>query len=85
MVLAQALGLPTASVTTGRAGERSDLLVERYDRHVDHGAVTRLHQEDFCQALGLPPAAKYEFNGTGVSRALACRCIRGGQGAYDRC
>jgi hypothetical protein len=25
-----------------------------------------LHQEDFCQALGRPPAAKYEFNGTGT-------------------
>ena len=28
--------------------------------------MRRLHQEDFCQALGRPPVAKYEFNGTGT-------------------
>jgi serine/threonine-protein kinase HipA len=26
----------------------------------------RLHQEDFCQALGKPPSAKYEANQTGI-------------------
>ena len=26
----------------------------------------RLHQEDFCQALGKPPAAKYESNQSGI-------------------
>lgn len=36
------------------------LVVERYDRETDpDGAVTRLHQEDACQALGLPVSAKY--------------------------
>lgn len=36
------------------------LVVERYDREIGpHGAVTRLHQEDACQALGLPVSAKY--------------------------
>ena len=33
---------------------------------MDDGAVQRLHQEDFCQALEKPPAAKYERNRTGV-------------------
>ena len=28
--------------------------------------MQRLHQEDFCQTLGRPTAAKYEFNGSGV-------------------
>ncbi len=40
------------------------LVVERYDRVIDAaGSVTRIHQEDFCQALGLPPERKYEEDG----------------------
>ncbi|MNI19697.1 Serine/threonine-protein kinase HipA [compost metagenome] len=66
MVLAARCGLPAAPVTTGRAGDRSYLLVDRYDRAGSAPAATRLHQEDFCQALGLPPGAKYERNQTGV-------------------
>ncbi|CAL4869191.1 Serine/threonine-protein kinase toxin HipA (plasmid) [Asticcacaulis sp. MM231] len=65
MVLARRCGLPTADVITGIAGERSYLLVTRYDRFDDNGRTRRLHQEDFCQALGRPPAAKYEHDGTG--------------------
>lgn len=66
MVLARRCGLKVAPVATGLAGDRSYLLVERYDREGEEGAVRRLHQEDFCQALGRPPAAKYEHNGSGM-------------------
>ncbi|MFM5885382.1 MAG: type II toxin-antitoxin system HipA family toxin [Novosphingobium sp.] len=66
MVLARRIGLNVAPVTTGIAGGRSYLLVERYDRTGTDIDVHRLHQEDFCQALARPPAAKYEFNGTGT-------------------
>jgi serine/threonine-protein kinase HipA len=66
MVLARRCGLGAAPVITGLAGERSYLLVSRYDREVDGDAVRRLHQEDFCQALGRPPSAKYEHNRSGV-------------------
>ena len=66
MVLARRCGLPTAPVTTGVAGARTYLLVDRYDRIEIDGQVTRLHQEDFCQALGRPPAAKYQHNQTGA-------------------
>lgn len=66
MVLARRIGLNVAPVTTNVAGERSYLLVERYDRTGTGNNFRRLHQEDFCQALGRPPAAKYEFNGTGT-------------------
>lgn len=65
MILANRIGLPTAPVTTGKAGERSYLLVTRYDRSDGESGTRRIHQEDFCQALGRPPAAKYEFNRTG--------------------
>lgn len=66
MVLAARCRLPVAPVTTGLAGDRSYLLVDRYDREGQAPTTTRLHQEDFCQALGLPPGAKYERNQTGV-------------------
>jgi serine/threonine-protein kinase HipA len=66
MVLARRCGLPVAEITTGLAGARSYLLVERYDRVADRDSARRLHQEDFCQAFGRPPAAKYEHNGSGI-------------------
>ena len=67
MVLARRCGLPTAPVTTGVAGARSYLLVTRYDRVERDGRTVRLHQEDFCQALGKPPVAKYQHNSSGVA------------------
>lgn len=66
MVLARRVGLDVAPVTTGRAGDRTYLLVGRYDRFRDGAVWRRHHQEDFCQALGLPPAAKYEHDGSGT-------------------
>lgn len=66
MVLASRCRMPAAPVTTGRVGDRCYLLVDRYDRAGQAPTATRLHQEDFCQALGLPPGAKYERNQTGV-------------------
>ncbi len=66
MVLARRAGLNVAPVTTGLAGARGYLLVDRYDRAIDGGAVRRLHQEDFCQATGRPPVAKYEHNHSGA-------------------
>ena len=65
MVLARRVGLSAAPVTTGRIGERAYLLVERYDRIREDGVVRRIHQEDFCQALGRAAGEKYENNQTG--------------------
>jgi serine/threonine-protein kinase HipA len=66
LTLARRLKIPTPNLSTGLAGERSYLLVKRYDRTDVGGRWRRLHQEDFCQALGLPPSAKYESNQTGI-------------------
>lgn len=39
-------------------------LVQRYDRvKTPEGALTRIHQIDFCQALNLPSSKKYEKEG----------------------
>jgi serine/threonine-protein kinase HipA len=68
MRLAAAAGLPAAAIETHEIGGTSFLLVERYDRHhrpVPNGAplVERLHQEDFCQALGIVSERKYQKEG----------------------
>lgn len=47
------------------------LLVERFDRKIENGAVTRRHQEDFAQALGLPASMKYERRGNEQKRFAA--------------
>lgn len=64
MRLAARMGLSVAPVQPGVVGDRSFLLVQRYDRRVEgEGTIERLHQEDFCQALGVPPARKYASEG----------------------
>ncbi len=65
MILAARCGLNVAEVVTGTAQQRSYCLVTRYDRETGPNGPRRLHQEDFCQALGRPPSAKYEHNQTG--------------------
>jgi serine/threonine-protein kinase HipA len=64
MKLAAAVGLTVAEVRVGQAGSTSYLEGDRYDRrlHPD-GGVDRLHQEDFCQALGIAPEFKYQVEG----------------------
>ncbi|MBK4216910.1 type II toxin-antitoxin system HipA family toxin [Paracoccus caeni] len=64
LTLARLVGLRAPDVSTGKAGRRLYLLVGRYDRLQQGEALRRLHQEDFCQALGLPPSAKYQHNQT---------------------
>jgi serine/threonine-protein kinase HipA len=61
---ADLLGLPAASSYVGQFGSERVIVVERYDRlpHRD-GTVTRIHQEDMCQALGQPPTSKYQNEG----------------------
>lgn len=66
LILAARCGIVAPKVETGRAGARTFLLVERYDRVAQDGRWRRLHQEDFCQALGKPPSAKYESNQSGI-------------------
>jgi serine/threonine-protein kinase HipA len=59
MKLAKACGLPVADVELRHIQDQTILLIERYDREKGK----RLHQEDFCQALGIVPFNKYENEG----------------------
>ena len=62
MKLAAAAGLDVAEVEIGIAGTHRFLQVRRYDR-TGPESHDRIHQEDFCQALGLPPDMKYQEEG----------------------
>lgn len=55
--VARHAGLTAADSRLARFDERDAIIVTRYDRTP---TSQRLHQEDFCQALGLDPQAKYE-------------------------
>jgi serine/threonine-protein kinase HipA len=61
--LAHALGLTVPRSQVLRFEDEAAIVVERYDRYLDGGAIIRIHQEDFCQALGVHPAKKYESEG----------------------
>ena len=64
MRLAAAAGLDVAAVEPRIVRDRTFLLVQRYDRsRGEDGGVRRIHQEDFCQALGVPPETKYASEG----------------------
>ena len=67
-LLAKACGIDVAEVDLV-PGVPGAIAVTRYDRRwlrasgTSKGAVMRLHQEDFCQALGLQPFYKYQPSG----------------------
>ena len=63
MMLAKSLGLPVPDVEV-RKGKHKAYIIKRYDRYPDaDGTLKRIHQEDFCQALGFYPDQKYESEG----------------------
>jgi serine/threonine-protein kinase HipA len=67
MKLAAAVGLPVAKTEIRRVEDVEYLLVERYDRiqrqSLEGATLERLHQEDFCQALGIVSENKYQKEG----------------------
>lgn len=64
MRLARRLGLPVADVELIEIEGRKLLAVQRFDRIIAaDGTVARVHQEDICQVMGIPPSQKYEENG----------------------
>ena len=61
LTLARASGLDTPAADFRVIGNTPCLLVARYDRRTGaEGRIQRIHQEDFCQALGFPPERKYQ-------------------------
>lgn len=79
MTLARHLGLSVPETELRTIGRHPCVLVRRYDRDIDEktGKVTRVHQEDFCQALGRLPEQKYQMEGGPVVREVV-RLLRSG-------
>lgn len=64
MALARATGLEAVETQWLMVGSTPCLLARRYDRELEaDGKLVRIHQEDFCQALGVPPERKYQGEG----------------------
>ncbi len=74
-MVGRALGVEVVDASAQRVAGREFLLVRRYDRRQSNDAIVRLHQEDFCQALGVPAARKYQSEG-GPSLADCFALIR---------
>jgi serine/threonine-protein kinase HipA len=68
--LARALGLPVPNSDVMRFEDQIAIVIERYDRLRIGKTLRRVHQEDLCQALGLPPASKYENEGGPGAREI---------------
>lgn len=62
-MLAGRVGLPVADVSLRPTSKARVALIARYDRVFNEGQFRRLHQEDFCQALGIKSSSKYEKEG----------------------
>lgn len=70
LALARALDLPAAQSRIMRFEDEVALVVERYDRLRRGSRIVRVHQEDLCQALGVPPTKKYESDGGPGARRI---------------
>jgi serine/threonine-protein kinase HipA len=64
MQLAASIGFKIPYCEVVETGKYPLYVIERYDRHKDNlGMVHRIHQQDFCQAMGITSEFKYEAKG----------------------
>lgn len=74
-LLAKEVGLPVVDLRIRKTAKSSITIIARYDRQWAAGQWIRLHQEDFCQALGIDASRKYEKEG-GPSHKQCAELIR---------
>ena len=60
LALALASGIPTARSHLQTIADQTVIVVTRYDRRETDQGIRRVHQEDICQALSIPPENKYQ-------------------------
>ncbi|WP_321530091.1 type II toxin-antitoxin system HipA family toxin [uncultured Desulfuromonas sp.] len=75
MALASAIGLPVPNAFIHDLDGSRIFAIERYDRAKSEDGLKRVHQEDFCQAMGTLPEYKYEHEG-GPSFAQCVTLLR---------
>lgn len=63
MKIAKRIGLSVPEIELRKIKDISFLLIERYDRRIKNNYIERVHQEDFCQALGILSSGKYQNEG----------------------
>ena len=63
MKIAAVMGIETPIVQLISTPTQSLFMIYRYDRLLNDNHILRLHQEDFCQALGIQSQNKYEADG----------------------
>ena len=80
MNLLAEFGSPVARTAILNFGSQKVLGVERFDRqlHASDSWIMRLPQEDFCQALGMPPHLEYESD-DGPGLADLATVLRGSE------
>lgn len=67
---ASRVGLVVARTRVERFADVTAVVVDRYDRTRLNGRLTRVHQEDLCQALAIPPSRKYQAEGGPSARDI---------------
>jgi serine/threonine-protein kinase HipA len=61
LIVMEAFGLPVNRAEIKIFGKTKSLVIERFDRvWTKEGLLLRRPQEDFCQALSIPPSRKYQ-------------------------
>src|ERR1700683_2669613 len=60
---ARLAGLTVVDSQVMKFGDEGAIVIVRYDRVEIDGHTSRVHQEDLCQALGIPPTRKYQRDG----------------------
>ena len=71
MELAQRSGFSIPNSRIMKVGGHELFVVDRYDRQEINKEIVRIHQEDFCQAMGYPVERKYQE--TGGPGFIECR------------
>lgn len=70
---AKSLGILVASTSIQSFEDQRALVIRRYDRATTKQGQVRIHQEDFCQALGIHPSRKYQNEGGPSPKTIAAR------------
>ncbi|NTW16111.1 MAG: type II toxin-antitoxin system HipA family toxin [Syntrophaceae bacterium] len=85
-LIVKAYGLSVAHAEIRTFDDVKVLVVERFDRRwaEDGSWLIRLPQEDMCQALGVPPALKYEADGGPGIEQIINLLLGSSEGLADR-